>query len=573
MRKKLLLADDSITIQKVVELTFPRDEFEVTTVGNGRLAVERAATFVPDIVLCDVVMPQMDGYQAAEGIRAIPGLERVPILLLNGAFEPFDEARGRAVGALGNVSKPFEPPALVARVRTILSQQAALAAPPVPPPTVPVPMAEPEPDVAAVPLETEGAFEVEGTQPIGVVEGGEPVNATDSDDVGAATQAFSRSDVEAVAHDAEPEPMEVAEVLDSVDEESLTPPASLAAAAAIAEGYGSVAENGFEGDPIDSTVPFVESPHELATDTLPDPGEQGDVGVTDEAGVAATTVEVDEGARVFAATQAIDVPVFAPPALQGGETAPASITAEISAAWARSEPAPEGVAEAHSLPEAVDFPDTEAAPAEQPITEIESVEMEPADVVHPAELTEMDPGDVSPGDLSPAETPSEDIDDGIGGTAPISLAEVRALQEASLAQNLARSEEAVPLGASPRVPTAEFSIERHVGASVAAAAAAVATPVIASALEAPAAPVASAVAPSVPASAEANGSAPSVPASQETAGNVTVPVEMVQQIAQRVIAQVSEKIIREIAWDVIPELAQRLVQAEIERIKAESRKS
>ena len=69
MRKKLLLADDSITIQKVVELTFPSDEFEVVTAGNGRIAVDKAMTFLPDVVLCDVIMPQLDGYQVCEALR------------------------------------------------------------------------------------------------------------------------------------------------------------------------------------------------------------------------------------------------------------------------------------------------------------------------------------------------------------------------------------------------------------------------------------------------------------------------------------------------------------------------
>ena len=82
MRKKLLLADDSITIQKVVELTFPSDEFEVVTAGNGRLAVDKALAFLPDIVLCDVIMPQLDGYQVCEALRASAQLSSVPILSL-----------------------------------------------------------------------------------------------------------------------------------------------------------------------------------------------------------------------------------------------------------------------------------------------------------------------------------------------------------------------------------------------------------------------------------------------------------------------------------------------------------
>ena len=61
MGKKLLLADDSITIQKVIELTFSDEDFEVVTVSNGRLAIERVQEVRPDIVLCDIIMPGIDG--------------------------------------------------------------------------------------------------------------------------------------------------------------------------------------------------------------------------------------------------------------------------------------------------------------------------------------------------------------------------------------------------------------------------------------------------------------------------------------------------------------------------------
>ena len=60
MGKKILLADDSITIQKVIELTFSDEDFDVVTVGNGRLAIERIQETQPDIVLCDIVMPEKD---------------------------------------------------------------------------------------------------------------------------------------------------------------------------------------------------------------------------------------------------------------------------------------------------------------------------------------------------------------------------------------------------------------------------------------------------------------------------------------------------------------------------------
>ena len=109
MGKKILLADDSITIQKVIELTFSDEDFEVVTVGNGRLAVERVQDVRPDIVLCDIIMPEKDGYEVCDFIKKHPQLSHVPVLLLTGAFEPFDQERAARVGCDGFLAKPFEP--------------------------------------------------------------------------------------------------------------------------------------------------------------------------------------------------------------------------------------------------------------------------------------------------------------------------------------------------------------------------------------------------------------------------------------------------------------------------------
>ncbi len=195
MRKKLLLADDSITIQKVVELTFPSDEFEVVTAGNGRLAVEKAMTFLPDMVLCDVIMPQLDGYQVCEALRASPELKDVPILLLNGAFEPYDAERARAVGALGNVSKPFDPPALVARVKQILAAR----------PSPPVAAAHPDPAIRAYTGETH-AYTYDDTEghPVSTVEVPLDLRALAARSLSLDAPVFTDSEPEVMTAQAEP---------------------------------------------------------------------------------------------------------------------------------------------------------------------------------------------------------------------------------------------------------------------------------------------------------------------------------------------------------------------------------
>jgi CheY-like chemotaxis protein len=159
MGKKILLADDSITIQKVIELTFSDEDFDVVTVGNGRLAIERLPEVRPDIVLCDIIMPEKDGYEVCQFIKNNPAFAHLPVLLLTGAFEPFDQERAARVGANGHLAKPFEPQTLISKVKELLSANRpvaaapAVASAPAPAPSkatpVPATAAPPAPPVSA----------------------------------------------------------------------------------------------------------------------------------------------------------------------------------------------------------------------------------------------------------------------------------------------------------------------------------------------------------------------------------------------------------------------------------------
>jgi CheY-like chemotaxis protein len=152
MGKKILLADDSITIQKVIELTFSDEDFEVVTVGNGRLALERVQENPPDILLCDIIMPEKDGYEVCDFVKKDPALSHIPVLLLTGAFEPFDQERAARVGCDGFLAKPFEPQTLIAKVKDLLQRSEKPAAAPRPVPVVAMPPLPPvAPPTPAVP--------------------------------------------------------------------------------------------------------------------------------------------------------------------------------------------------------------------------------------------------------------------------------------------------------------------------------------------------------------------------------------------------------------------------------------
>ena len=128
MSGTLLLADDSITIQKVVELTFAETEHRVVAVGSGHELLERFREIAPDIVLCDVVMPDMSGYDVCQSLKADPDTLHIPVVLLTGTFEPFDRDRAMASGCDAIVTKPFEAKELIDTVEELLARTSAIRA-------------------------------------------------------------------------------------------------------------------------------------------------------------------------------------------------------------------------------------------------------------------------------------------------------------------------------------------------------------------------------------------------------------------------------------------------------------
>ena len=127
MAYKLLLADDSITIQKVVELVLAEEDFQIKSVSNGEEALNLLETFRPDIVLADIEMPKVNGYNLCERIKKNPATSHVPVILLAGAFEPLDEELAEQVGADDTVIKPFESQELISKMNAALAMVSAEA--------------------------------------------------------------------------------------------------------------------------------------------------------------------------------------------------------------------------------------------------------------------------------------------------------------------------------------------------------------------------------------------------------------------------------------------------------------
>lgn len=126
MTRTILLADDSPTIRKIVELTFSDTDLRVETACTGREALEKIDRLRPDLVLADVVMPEPAGYEIC---RSVKGSERpVPVVLLAGTFEPFDAEAARSCGADAHLVKPFESRALREKVEELLAEAEAASA-------------------------------------------------------------------------------------------------------------------------------------------------------------------------------------------------------------------------------------------------------------------------------------------------------------------------------------------------------------------------------------------------------------------------------------------------------------
>ena len=133
--RTLLLADDSVTIQRVIELTFADEDIQVVAVSDGDQAIERLESSPPDIVLADVGMPGKTGYEVAEYIKQSPKLAHIPVVLLTGAFEPVDQDKAARAGCDCVLAKPFEPQLVIGRVKELLARprQSALDVPLAPP--------------------------------------------------------------------------------------------------------------------------------------------------------------------------------------------------------------------------------------------------------------------------------------------------------------------------------------------------------------------------------------------------------------------------------------------------------
>lgn len=190
MGSKVLLADDSVTIQKVVGIIFANEGYDLTTVATGDDAIQKAIEIKPDVMLVDALMPGRNGYEVCREIRQNPALRHVAILLMTGAFEVVDEEKNRQSGADEFITKPFESQALIDATNRMIALTAQRASAPAtaqaePQPVAPAPAAPSVDDVWATGFDMEPAPEIK-PEPVFAAPAAEsvvPVKATSDDDL------------------------------------------------------------------------------------------------------------------------------------------------------------------------------------------------------------------------------------------------------------------------------------------------------------------------------------------------------------------------------------------------------
>jgi CheY-like chemotaxis protein len=514
MSKKLLLADDSITIQKVIQITFAHEDYELTITDNGDAALAKAQEIKPDLIMSDVYMPGKNGYELTTAIKQDPALQHVPVLLLAGSFEPFDEDKAHSCKADAWIEKPFESQNLIDKVAELLS---SAPEPAVAPAAVveSAPVAEPEPVAAPVPaVESEPAaveaFAIEEEPLAAFVEGApaEPVVSAASED------PFGDISFEEETPAVEPEPA-VADDWSVVAAE--TEPAPVAVEAFVADEPVAAVEDDFafaEEEPMPVTE-FDE------VEELP----------------AADFGEVEELSTVSADLDAFDMDEgeilpLGDDDILGEEDLEPAMPEQTLAAWSRDDAAEDVFAEPVAEVAAIEDEDVFA----EPVAEVAAVEDEDVFAEPVAEVAAVEDEDVF------AEP----------------VAEVAAIEDEDV---FAAAE---PIAESPEVSTPPVAeeVDAFFDEPVAAAAQVFEMPLVEPT------PVEEAIEVVIEEAAPVDAAVSAVDVETKASA---MGEDEIEQIIEKVVTKVVEKlagsILERVAWEVVPDLAENLIREEIRKIK------
>ena len=122
-RPRVVIADDDPDIRRLVEMTVSNAGCDVTVASDGEEALERVRESMPDLVILDVLMPRMDGWEVARALKSDPATRDVPVMFLTSRGQEHDVLEGFDSGAIDYMVKPFSPRELQVRVRAVLAKR------------------------------------------------------------------------------------------------------------------------------------------------------------------------------------------------------------------------------------------------------------------------------------------------------------------------------------------------------------------------------------------------------------------------------------------------------------------
>jgi two-component system, OmpR family, alkaline phosphatase synthesis response regulator PhoP len=119
---KILVVDDEIYIVHILDFSLGMEGYEVVTALDGEQALERVASEKPDLIVLDIMMPKLDGYEVCRAVKSNPATRTIPVILLSAKGRNVDQKMGFDVGADDYITKPFSPRKLVERINQLLGQ-------------------------------------------------------------------------------------------------------------------------------------------------------------------------------------------------------------------------------------------------------------------------------------------------------------------------------------------------------------------------------------------------------------------------------------------------------------------
>jgi twitching motility two-component system response regulator PilG len=120
IRKKVLVVEDSSTIRKVISITLSQKGYEVSEAGDGLEALSRLNELKPDLILLDIILPKMDGYQILSIIKENPEFKNIPVIMLTSKDGIINKVKGKVAGSSAYLTKPFDPNQLVETIERFI---------------------------------------------------------------------------------------------------------------------------------------------------------------------------------------------------------------------------------------------------------------------------------------------------------------------------------------------------------------------------------------------------------------------------------------------------------------------